>query len=147
MFTLYRHEYEHLSDMWLSALEIGAAQLRSVTEIAPKSLFLCVNTSPTRCGFRASVKTIRYSLPQFSLINPRTYILSHTPTVVQGGLRKPLPWVLLCCSISKRFYLQLKAFDLLDKMRYILWVLTLLEACDVTKHGRHLGFCQELEFR
>ena len=24
-------------------------------------------------------------------------------------------------------------------MRYILWVLAPLEACDVTKHGRHLG--------
>ena len=148
MFTLYRHECEHLSDMWLSALEIGAVQLRSVTEIAPKSLFLSVNRSPIRCGFRAGVKIIRYSLPQFSLINPRTYKLSHTPTVVQGGLRKPLPWVLLSCSISKRFYLRLKAFHLIDKMRYILWVLTLREACDVTcKHGRHLGFCQELEFR
>ena len=33
----------------------------------------------------------------------------------------------------------------------ILWVVTLLEACDVTKHGRHferrLGFYQELEIR
>ena len=29
-------------------------------------------------------------------------------------------------------------------MRYILWVVALLEACDVTdvtKHGRHHGFC------
>ena len=36
-------------------------------------------------------------------------------------------------------------------MRYILWVVALLEVCDVTKHGRHLGrhFCfyQELEIR
>ena len=30
-------------------------------------------------------------------------------------------------------------FDLLNKMRYILWVLALREACDVTKNGRHLG--------
>ena len=28
--------------MWLSTLEIGAAQLRSVTDMAPKSPFLCV---------------------------------------------------------------------------------------------------------
>ena len=28
--------------MWLSTLEIGPAQLRSVTETAPKSPFLCV---------------------------------------------------------------------------------------------------------
>ena len=39
---------------------------------------------------------------------------------------------LICCSISKRFCLQWKAFDLLYKMRYILWVVALLEVCDVT---------------
>ena len=41
-------------------------------------------------------------------------------------------------------------FDL-NKIRYILWVVALLEACDVTNSGRHLsyhlGFCQELEIR
>ena len=34
-------------------------------------------------------------------------------------------------------------------MRYVLWVVALMEACDVTKHGRHLdhhlGFYQELK--
>ena len=30
-------------------------------------------------------------------------------------------------------------------MRYILWVVALLEACDVTNNGRHLGFYQEFE--
>jgi len=29
--------------------------------------------------------------------------------------------------------------DLLYKMGYILWVVALLEVCDVTKHVRHLG--------
>jgi len=110
--------YEHLSDMWLSSLEIGTArrgyaslqksrrnhrsyvwtealsgmvfvpaqklsgirvwtpipyvtlvfrdrhgavQLRSLTKIAPKSPFLCVNRSPIRYGFRASTKAIWYS--------------------------------------------------------------------------------------
>ena len=43
-------------------------------------------------------------------------------------------------SISKRVCLQWKAFHLLYKMRYILWVVALLGVCDVTKHGRHLGF-------
>ena len=38
-------------------------------------------------------------------------------------------------------------FDLLNKMRYILRVVALLEACDVTKQGRQLGFYQELEIR
>ena len=42
----------HLSDMWRSTFEISAAQLRSVTESAPKSPFLCVNRSPIRYGFR-----------------------------------------------------------------------------------------------
>ena len=66
---------------------------------------------------------------------------------------EPLPGgdMLICCSISKRFYLQWKAFDLLNKMSYILWVVALLEACDVTNSGRHLdrrlGFYQELEIR
>ena len=49
------------------------------------------------------------------------------------------------CSISKRFYPKSKAFDLLNKIRYILWVLALLEACDVTNNGRHVGVYQELE--
>ena len=35
---------QRLSDVRLFKLEIGAAQPRSVTEIAPKSSFLCVNT-------------------------------------------------------------------------------------------------------
>ena len=36
-------------------------------------------------------------------------------------------------------------------MSYILWVVALLEACDVTNNGRnlgrHLGFCEELRIR
>ena len=44
-----------------------------------------------------------------------------------------------------------KAFDLLYKMRYILWVVALLGACDVTNNGRHLGrlvgFYQGLEIK
>ena len=36
-------------------------------------------------------------------------------------------------------------------MSYILWVVALLEACDVTNNGRHIGrhlrFYQELEIR
>ena len=37
--------------------------------------------------------------------------------------------------------------DLLYKRRYILWVVVLLGACDVTNNGRHLGFYQGLEIR
>ena len=66
----------------------------------------------------------------------------------EGGLlMDPSPEFLICCSISKRFRLWWKAFDLLNKMRYILWVVALLEVCDITKNGRHLGFYQELEIK
>ena len=78
------------------------------------------------------------------VFNPRTYTRSHTPIVVQegvGGSWTPFGF-LICCNISKRFCLQWKAFDLLYELRYILWVVALLEVCDVTKHGRHLGFYQ-----
>ena len=43
------------------------------------------------------------------------------------------------------------AFALLNKVKYILWVVALLEACDVTNNGshlgHHLGFYQEVEIR
>ena len=54
---------------------------------------------------------------------------------------------LICCSISKRFCYKWKAFDLLQNTRYILWVVALLEVCEITKHGRHFVFYQELEIR
>ena len=54
-------------------------------------------------------------------------------------------------SISKKLCFHGKGFDLLNKINYILWVVSLLGTCDVTKHGRHLGrhlgFYQELEIR
>ena len=74
-------------------------------------------------------------------INPRTYTQIHTPTMVQevrgGGGRnwkEPSPEFLMCCSISKRFYLQWKAFNLLKKNRDLLWVVALPEDCDVTNN-------------
>ena len=45
--------------------------------------------------------------------------------------------------MSKQFFLQWKAFDPLNKMRKILWVVALLEACEVSNNGRHLGFYQK----
>ena len=49
--------------MWISALEVDAAQILCVIEIAPKSRFLCVNRGPIRYGFRAGAKaTIRHSV-------------------------------------------------------------------------------------
>ena len=32
-------------------------------------------------------------------------------------------------------------------MKYILWVVALLEACDITNNGHYLGFYQEFEIR
>ena len=69
------------------------------------------------------------------------------PPWYKGGGWTPALEFLICCSISKLFYLQRKAFDLLYKMRYILWVVALLGDCEVTNNGRHLGFYQELETR
>ena len=51
---------------------------------------------------------------------------------MEGGVDGPIPEFLICCSISKRICLWQKAFDLLNKMRYILLVVALLGACDVT---------------
>ena len=48
--------------MWLSTLEIGAEQFRSVTEIVPKAPFLCVNRSPIRYGLCVGTKGVRYSV-------------------------------------------------------------------------------------
>ena len=73
--------------------------------------------------------------PLSSALNPRMYTQRHTPTVVKGGgLMEPPLEFLICCSILKQFCLQWKkTFDLLYSMRYILWVVALLEVCDVTK--------------
>ena len=56
------------------------------------------------------------------VLNPRAYMQIHTSTVIQEGWMEfpthpppPLEF-LICCSISKRFYLQWNAFDLLYKM-------------------------------
>ena len=81
--------------------------------------------------------------------NPRTCTQILIRTVVQGGggwCNLSLEF-LICCSILKRFCLQWKAFDLLNKISYILWVVVLMGACDVTNNCRHLGFYQELEIR
>lgn len=56
------------SDKWLSALDIGAAQLRSVTEIVPPQPFLYMNSSHIQYDFRGCVKAIQHSL-NIALIN------------------------------------------------------------------------------
>ena len=73
------------------------------------------------------------------------------PPWYKGDLWNPSPEFVICCSISRRFCLQWKPFDLLYEMRYILWVVALLEACDFANNGRHLDyyleFYKEFEFR
>ena len=85
-------------------------------------------------------------------INPRKHMRIHTPTVVKGGgvggsWMEPLPRVFYMLQYFETILPSWKAFHLLDKMRHILWVVALLEVCDVTKNGRHLGFYKELQIR
>ena len=49
-----------ISFLMVRPLEIGLAQLRKVTEVTPKSLFLCVNRRPFLYGFSAGSKAIRF---------------------------------------------------------------------------------------
>ena len=49
--------------------EIGAAQLPSVTEIAPPEPFLCVKRSPIRYDIRGGAKAIRYSMNTSSIFD------------------------------------------------------------------------------
>ena len=74
---------------------------------------------------------------------------THTPNVVQGGVVDETipPRVFGLLQYFETISLRWKAFDLLYKMRYILWVVALLGVCDVTNNGRHLEFYQELEIR
>ena len=45
----------------------SAAQLCSITEIAPKSPFLCVNRNPIQYGFPAGAKAMRYSINTYPI--------------------------------------------------------------------------------
>ena len=103
-------------------------------------------------------QAMRLNFVQNSQFKFRTEMKKHTfpkhatsSELTLGRTRNPSPEFWICCSILKRFYLQWKVFNLLNKVRYILGVVALLEACDVTNNGRHLahhlGFYQELEIR
>ena len=55
----------HTATKWqkpIGYMTIGAAQLRSVTKITPKSRLLCVNRSPICCGFRVDANAIQYGV-------------------------------------------------------------------------------------
>ena len=106
---------------------------------------------PTEVTSRTEVTfTLRKSENRIFFFN---LTLGHTRKVLPpprykgwGVDETPLEF-LICGSISKRFCYKWKAFDLLQNTRYILWVVALLEVCEITKHGRHFVFYQELEIR
>ena len=54
----------------------SAVQLSSITEIAPKSPFLCLNRNRIRYGFRAGAKAMRYSMNTY-LIRQSAVSLSY----------------------------------------------------------------------
>ena len=92
--------------MWLSALEIGAAQLRFVAEIAPPQPFLCANRSPSRHDFRGDAKAILYDVSKvlgYVHSLPDSFLCRHKLNrySIRGGQReyssKPLKY-----SIVKR---------------------------------------------
>ena len=64
-----------------------------------------------------------------------------------GGWMEPLPGVF----DMLQYFGTILPLDRLNKVRYILWVVALLEACDVSNNGchlgRHLGFYLELEIK
>ena len=68
-----------------------------------------------------------------------------TPTVVQKWLIEPFSRDFDMLQFFKTFLPSMKSLDLLNKKRFILWVVALPEVCDVTNNGRNLGFYQELE--
>ena len=78
--------YENCS-IWLSPLEIGVAQLRSVTEIAPPQF--CVNRSPVCYDYRGGAKAIQYNvkivLVSWSLIGDGLLSLVSPRPEVDGG--------------------------------------------------------------
>ena len=64
---LFVWQCEDLSDMLLSTLEIGSAQLRSITEIVPKSPFLWENRRPIQYDFHAGAKAIWHIKSEYGL--------------------------------------------------------------------------------
>ena len=102
--------------MWLSTLEIGAAQPRSVTEIALKSPFLCVNRNPIWYGFRAGTSAIWYianllERESFHYMYPRPRNTKCHAICMPLGVSKFF-W-LTCCIVSQ---LDVKTKNLVSRM-------------------------------
>ena len=121
----------------LSRCEVGRNPTKTVLKSNNKKLYNSAITHNTfmncKDWSKSDLKLENGSLPLPSNVHANSY---------------PLPGV---CVIWKRFYGKRKASDVLNKMRYILWVVVLLEKCHVNNNGRHLGrhlgFYQGLEIR
>ena len=61
---------------------MGAARLRSYTEITPESLFLYLSRSHTRYGFRADARAFRFSV---NAIKNGTVVLGRQNVIVRWG--------------------------------------------------------------
>ena len=83
--------FRFLADMGRSTFEVNAAQLCSVSEIAPKSPSLCVNRSPIRIGIRASTRAITARRSKGNC-NVMLSLLLSFPGGVLRGLQPPPPF-------------------------------------------------------
>ena len=70
-------------------------------------------------------------------INPRKYMRIHTPTVVKGGVGGELdgtpPQSILYVAVFRNDFAFVESLSSSRQDRYILWVVALLEVCDITK--------------
>ena len=83
---LHQSVAPNLSDMWRSTSEMGAARLRSVTEIAPKP-FVYVNRSPIRYGFHIGERAIGCGFPELPANRKRQEVTWQGPCRQVCGLR------------------------------------------------------------
>ena len=83
------------------------------------------------------------------IVNPRTYTQISYPHSGTGAgeMMELFPRFFNVLQYFETICLRWKASDLLNKIRFILWVVALLKAFNFANNGRHLGFYQELEIR
>ena len=114
-----------------------------VGQLAPCIFLVCYTAE------REKTKHFKYYdiYSSINTLGPRKFI--PPPWYKGGGGQRWMdpPRVFDMLQYFETILLPWKAFDLLYKMRYILWVVALLGTCDVANNGRHLGFYQELEIR
>ena len=109
------------------------------------------NPHPTHVGTVTGALNYQQPISNFSLfavicwLNPRTYAQSYPHRGTMGREGGGVVGVAGPSSPYFDFAFSGKAFDLLYNTKYILCVVAMLEACDVTKHSCHLVFFQELE--